>query len=130
MRFVVFDVFHFFVGAFSGRPNRARHSPRHARFPSCGIPLSSRFFFLFFLFGPEFRSNVKTCLELEEKLQILEALGFKFDFVVCGVVVFGPTRQNGFCDFFLGFSDRQHMCLLLSRFDGDLQRVADALLFV
>jgi len=30
----------------------------------------------------------------------------------------------------MGFTDRQHTCLLLARFDGDLQRVVEALLFV
>jgi len=30
----------------------------------------------------------------------------------------------------MGFTDRQHTCMLLSRFDGDLQRVVEALLFV
>jgi len=30
----------------------------------------------------------------------------------------------------MGFTDRQHTCMLLSRFDGDVQRVVEALLFV
>jgi hypothetical protein len=30
----------------------------------------------------------------------------------------------------MGFTDRQHNCMVLSRFDGDLQRVLDALLYV
>jgi uncharacterized protein YhaN len=30
----------------------------------------------------------------------------------------------------MGFTDRQHTCMLLSRFDGNLQRVVEALLFV